>query len=228
MSAPEFDPYSNDYKSLVNESLAFSGLDVDYFTRVKAEYLKDILLKTFGKTDVDVLDLGCGIGNYHTLLRPALRSLAGIDVSSESIKIAGTRNVDTTYKVFDGADIPFPEKTFDVVFAVCVFHHVPVAARATLIEDARRVLRDGGIFVIFEHNPINPLTMRVVNRCVFDKDAVLLKSPEAEGLLANGGFKDVRSRFILTVPSFNRVTRMLDQSFGRLPLGAQYFSMGRL
>ena len=77
MSAPEFDPYSNDYKSLVNESLAFSGLDVDYFTRVKAEYLKDILLKTFGKTDVDVLDLGCGIGNYHTLLRPALRSLRG-------------------------------------------------------------------------------------------------------------------------------------------------------
>lgn len=228
MSAPEFDPYSNDYKSLVNELLAFSGLDVDYFTRVKAEYLKDILLKTFGKTEVDVLDLGCGIGNYHALLRPSLRSLAGIDVSSESIKIATTRNADVNYKAFDGSDIPFAENSFDVVFAVCVFHHIPVAARAALIKDARRVLRDGGIFVIFEHNPINPLTMRVVNRCVFDKDAILLKSAEAEGLLANGGFKDVRSRFILTIPSFNKVTRMLDQSFGRLPLGAQYFSMGHV
>lgn len=228
MDVQEFDPYSSDYKSLVNQSLAFSGLDVDYFTRVKAEYLKDILTGTFGTTQVDVLDLGCGIGNYHGLLRPSLRSLTGIDVSTESIKIAGARNVDVTYKAFGGANIPFPDNAFHVVFAVCVFHHVPLAGREKLVADARRVLREGGIFVIFEHNPINPLTMRVVNRCVFDKDAILLKSREAESLLANCGFHDVRSRFILTIPSFNRATRVLDQSFGRLPLGAQYFSLGRV
>ena len=123
---------------------------------------------------------------------------------------------------------PILQKRSIFVFAVCVFHHIPVEARGKLIEDVRRVLRDGGIFIIFEHNPINPLTMRVVNRCVFDKDAILLKSPEAEGLLANGGFQGIRSRFILTIPSFNRLTRILDQSFGRIPLGAQYFSMGHI
>ncbi len=228
MSAPEFDPYSKDYKSLVNESLAFSGFDVDYFTRVKAEYLKDILQVAFNLTEVDVLDLGCGIGSYHALLRSSLRSLSGIDVSSESIKIAKSRNSDVSYCDFDGATIPFEAASFDVVFAVCVFHHVPLNGRSRLIEEARRVLRPNGIMVIFEHNPINPLTMRVVNRCVFDKDAILLKSNEAERLLADGGFQDVRSRFILTVPSFNKMTRVLDQAFGRLPFGAQYFSMGRV
>lgn len=228
MSAPEFDPYSKDYKSLVNESLAFSGFNVDYFTRVKAEYLKDLLRTSFGRTEVDVLDLGCGIGNYHSLLRPSLRSLSGIDVSNESIKIAKSRNSDVSYSDFDGATIPFEARSFDVVFAVCVFHHVPLNGRTRLIEEARRVLRAGGILVIFEHNPVNPLTMRVVNRCVFDKDAILLKSGETEALLAGGGLHDVRSRFILTIPSFNRVTRVLDQTFGRLPLGAQYFSMGRV
>jgi len=228
MSAPEFDPYSKDYKSLVNESLAFSGFDVDYFTRVKAEYLKDILQTSFNRTDVDVLDLGCGIGNYHALLRPSFRSLSGIDVSSESIKIAKSRNADVSYSDFDGARIPIEAASFDVVFAVCVFHHVPLNGRDRLIQEARRVLRAGGIMVIFEHNPINPLTMRVVNRCVFDKDAILLKSREAETLLVDGGFQDVRSRFILTIPSFNKMTRALDQAFGRLPVGAQYFSMGRV
>ncbi len=228
MSAPEFDPYSKDYKSLVNDSLAFSGFDVDYFTRVKAEYLKDILQATFNRTEVDVLDLGCGIGNYHALLRPSLRSLSGVDVSSESIKIAKSRNADVSYSDFDGVTIPFEAASFEVVFAVCVFHHVPLNGRHRLIEEARRVLRAGGIMVIFEHNPINPLTMRVVNRCVFDKDAILLKSREAETLLADGGFRGVHSRFILTVPSFNKLTRVLDQAFGRLPAGAQYFSMGRV
>lgn len=228
MSAPEFDPYSKDYKSLVNDSLAFSGFDVDYFTRVKTEYLKDILQTSFNRTDVDVLDLGCGIGNYHAPLRPSFRSLSGIDVSSESIKIAKSRNADVSYSDFDGATIPFEAASFDVVFAVCVFHHVPLNGRDRLIQEARRVLRAGGIMVIFEHNPINPLTMRVVNRCVFDKDAILLKSREAEALLVDGGFQDVRSRFILTIPSFNKMTRALDQAFGRLPVGAQYFSMGRV
>lgn len=228
MSAPEFDPYSKDYKSLVNDSLAFSGFDVDYFTRVKAEYLKDILRVSFGRTDVDVLDLGCGIGNYHKLLRPDLHSLSGVDVSSESIKIAKSRNPDVSYADFDGLTIPFETDAFDVVFAVCVFHHVPLNGRDRLVAEAQRVLRDGGIMVIFEHNPLNPLTMRVVDRCVFDKDAILLKSREAEKLLVDGGFKDVRSRFILTIPSFNKVTRVVDQIFGRLPVGAQYFSMGRI
>lgn len=227
MNASEFDPYSGDYKALVNQSLAFSGLDVDYFTRVKADYLQDILRDSFGRTGVDVLDLGCGIGNYHGMLRPALNSLTGIDVSGESIKIADASNADVAYRTFDGADIPFPDASFDAAFAVCVFHHIPVAARAALVADVRRVLRPGGVFIIFEHNPVNPLTMRVVNRCVFDKDAILLKKREAETLLSGAGFARVRSRFILTIPSFNRLTRGIDQLLGRVPLGAQYFSLGR-
>ena len=70
--------------------------------------------------------------------------------------------------------------------------------------------------MIFEHNPRNPLTMRVVNRCEFDRDAILLKNEEAEGLLSQANFTDIGSRHILTVPSFNKATRVVDQLFGGL------------
>jgi SAM-dependent methyltransferase len=233
MSAPdrqpqEFDAYSNSYDAHVNAALAFSGLDVDFFTKVKAAYIQEILSKTFGSTKVDVLDVGCGIGNYHPLLRPGLDRLCGVDISSESLKTAAQRNEGVEYSHFDGTTLPFPDGTFDAAFAICVYHHVPLSNRAALTRNVRRVLRPGGIFMIFEHNPRNPLTMRVVNRCEFDRDAVLLKNEEAESLLSQENFTHVGSRHILTVPSFNKATRAIDQLFGGLRIGAQYYSSGRV
>ena len=95
----EFDAYSADYKAHVNAALVVPGFDVDYFTKVKAEYLKDLIRKSFGTTAVDVLDLGCGVGNSHNLLRPSLRSLAGIDVSKESIELARAHNTEVSYSL---------------------------------------------------------------------------------------------------------------------------------
>jgi SAM-dependent methyltransferase len=232
MSAPdrqpqEFDAYSNSYDAHVNAALGFSGLDVDFFTKVKAAYIQEILSETLGSTKIDVLDVGCGIGNYHPLLRPSLRKLCGVDISSESLKTAAQRNEQVEYSHFDGTSLPFADGAFDAAFAICVYHHVPISNRAALTRSVRRVLRPGGLFMIFEHNPRNPLTMRVVNRCEFDRDAVLLKSEEAENLLDQEGFKNVGSRHILTVPSFNSTSRSVDRLFGRLKVGAQYYTCGR-
>ena len=43
--------------------------------------------------------------------------------------------------------------------------------------ELKRVLRAGGACVIFEHNPLNPLTVQAVNTCPFDENAVLIKAP---------------------------------------------------
>lgn len=225
----EFDAVSRRYDSLVNEALAFSGLKVDYFTSVKAGYLRDIARGHFGAIDrLDAIDIGCGIGNYHPLLVPGFRRLAGVDVSRASIEAARERNRDIDYAVFDGFSIPHDDASFDIAFAVCVFHHVPPANRAALVREAGRLLRSNGLFVIFEHNPFNPLTMRVVNRCEFDKDAILLTGSETRNLLSANGFSNVRTNYILTIPSFNKFTRSLDRLLGRIPVGAQYFTCGRI
>jgi SAM-dependent methyltransferase len=178
--------------------------------------------------DVDVLDVGCGVGNYHSLLRPGLNRLCGVDISSESLKAARLRNEQVEYAHFDGINLPYPDQSFDAAFAICVYHHVPVAQRAALTRSVKMALRPGGLFLIFEHNPRNPLTMRVVNRCEFDRDAVLLKNEEAETLLLQADFTDVGTKHILTIPSFNKMTRQIDQVFGSLSIGAQYFTSGRV
>ncbi|MFZ1814792.1 MAG: methyltransferase domain-containing protein [Rhizobiaceae bacterium] len=225
--AEEFDSYKQSYKDAVNASLGFSGLDVDFFTRVKAEYLIDLLARHVGALDrLHLLDIGCGIGNYHRLLQPYVGGLTGVDVATECVAQAASENPGVSYDSYDGSNLPYEAGRFDAAFTICVMHHVPRAHWPKFVSEAYRVLRPGGLFVVFEHNPLNPLTRRVVDRCPFDRDAELLKAPETVDLLREARFMNVEQRFILSIPAANRLLRGVDQLFGALPLGAQYYVIG--
>jgi len=202
-------------------------MDVDYFTRVKAEMLCDHVQRNLEHpSKISVLDIGCGVGNYHKLLEGNFARLVGVDVSEDSIEKARSRGLSSEFMAYDGDRLPFDDASFDIAYAICVIHHVPVDAWPRFFAQMYRVLKPGGYAMIFEHNPLNPLTMRVVNRCPFDKDAVLLKPVKTGELLGGAGFENITSRTILNIPSFGRTTRQLDQWIGHLPFGAQYLSVG--
>jgi SAM-dependent methyltransferase len=226
-STAEFDAYTAKYNEEINKALNFSGLDIDFFARVKNDYLIDILnARLGGAAKVELLDVGCGVANAHQKLVGRVGKLVGIDVSPASIAVARQRNPGIHYEVFDGIHLPLSDRSLDAAFAINVFHHVPVTQRIALVEDIHRVLRPGGLFAIFEHNPLNPVTRHVVDSCEFDKDAVLLKRRDSEALLNTSGFSDIKTRYIFTVPAAGRLLRSVDRLFSRLPLGAQYYTIG--
>jgi SAM-dependent methyltransferase len=225
----DFDAYSESYDHTVNSALGFAGAKVDFFSKVKADCLKQLISDRFtdlGRTSV--LDVGCGVGNSLSLLAGTVGRLAGVDVSEACIARARRRSAEVECATYDGLHLPHPDATFDMVFSVCVFHHIALADRVPLARDIRRVLRPNGTFAIFEHNPRNPLTMRVVKACEFDKTAILLRSADTETLMLNAGFQEVFSRFILTVPPAGPLLRYVDRIFSRLPFGAQYYTCGRV
>jgi ubiquinone/menaquinone biosynthesis C-methylase UbiE len=228
-TAREFDSYSRCYEAAVNKAISFSGLKVDFFTRVKGDYLLDIVSRELGpQENLSILDVGCGVGNYHARLARAFAKVHGVDVSAESLKVAAERNSAVEYHHYDGTHLPFQDASLDVAFAICVYHHIPIANRPRISREVRRVLRPGGLFVIFEHNPFNPVTMRIVNNCPFDADAVLLKPADTEGLMRDAGFAEMATRYILTIPAAGAILRGFDQWFGHLPLGAQFFTKARV
>jgi SAM-dependent methyltransferase len=225
--APEFDGYTANYNEEINKALSFSGMDIDFFARVKNDYLIDIIEARLGGADkVNLLDVGCGIANAHKQLVGRVGKLSGIDVSGESIAAARQTNPGVRYEVFDGIYLPFADRSLDAAFAVNVFHHVPIAQRPALVDDIRRVLRPGGLFAIFEHNPLNPVTRHIVNTCAFDKDAILLKRQDSETLLRAAGFADISTRYIFSVPPACPLLRKVDRLFSLLPFGAQYYTLG--
>jgi SAM-dependent methyltransferase len=223
----EFDAYTENYNEEINKALSFSGMDIDFFARVKNDYLLDIIEARLGRAaKVDLLDVGCGIANAHKQLVGRVGNLSGIDVSAESITVARKNNPGIRYEAFDGTHLPFADRSLDAAFAVNVFHHVRIAQRPALVDDIRRVLRPGGLFAIFEHNPFNPVTRHVVNTCPFDKDAILLKPQDSETLLRAAGFGDITTRYIFSVPPAGPLLRKVDRLFSLLPLGAQYYTLG--
>lgn len=167
-----------------------------------------------------MLDIGCGVGTQHPMLYPVVGELSGVDISRRHIELAGARNPGVTYTTYDGRRLPFDDGSQDVCLAVGVVHHVPVDGWPRFFAEMHRVLRQGGMGLIIEHNPRNSLTRRIVDRCPFDADAVLIDRERAEELNYRAGFDGVQSRFIMTVPSARVFQRPVDRMFAWLPIGA--------
>jgi ubiquinone/menaquinone biosynthesis C-methylase UbiE len=223
----EFDKYDASYEQAVDESIAFSGLKVQLFTKAKADYVLQHLRRHFGATDrLDLLDVGCGIGTYQHYLAKSVGSTTGVDISRACIERARRDNPTSKYEVYDGRALPFASESFDAAYAICVMHHVPPPRWPDFLIEMRRVLRPGGLAFVFEHNPYNILTRKAVSSCVFDKDAVLMTASKAVGLFRDAGLRAVKSRYILTIPPIAPWLRSVDRAFARVPIGAQYYVVG--
>jgi hypothetical protein len=84
-------------------------------------------------------------------------------------------------------------------------------------------LKPGGTAVIFEHNPLNPLTVHAVNTCPFDENAELIRGPSLRKEMQKAGFQNVGLRYRLFLPGALRALRPLERWLYGCPLGAQYF-----
>ena len=224
----EFDAYRTTYADNVNGSIAFSGLDRDFFAGAKAARLLDLLKQHFGHIGgLSGLDVGCGVGTYHGLLEGHVGRLTGVDTSAECLDEARSNHPDASFSHYDGGRLPLADGQFDFSYAICVMHHVPKPQRALFAIEMVRVTRRGGLVMLFEHNPYNPLTRRAVSNCVFDADAVLLTKREAMRYFIGAGLRGVTGRYILTLPAISGMLEIADHFLGAtLPIGAQYYIVG--
>lgn len=227
MTSSKFDKYSNDYQEKVDASIAFSGLGTDIFVRVKALILKEAMRKLAIPAWTNVLDVGCGIGLIHRELHPEVERLAGVDVSSDSLAQAKSRNPDYNYIAYDGSTLPFADNSFSLAFTSCVLHHVMPTARSGFIRELYRVVTPGGAIGVIEHNPINPLTRLAVARCEFDDDAILTRASRVRQLIFEAGFRSAETHFFAFSPFCATSIGFECETLVRwLPLGAQYLVHG--
>ncbi len=88
-----FDKYDKSYGAVVQSSIDFSGLHHGFFTAAKASALRELLTTRLpGMNDLHMLDVGCGIGEFHPVVRVVFGRICGADVSTASIAQARIRN----------------------------------------------------------------------------------------------------------------------------------------
>lgn len=107
--------------------------------------------------------------------------------------------------------------------ATCVFHHIPESEHVHWLYELRRILKKGGLIIIFEHNPYNPLTISTVKHCPFDVNAKLISAKKFKKLFNVVGFDKTDSVFRIFFPGFLSFTRPLEKYIKTIPLGAQYY-----
>ncbi len=224
MQQAEFDKFADAYRELHADNIRASGEPPEFFAEDKVRHLVE-LLKARGSSARSILDFGAGVGTSVPYFRRHLPEAAVtcLDVSERSLAIGRSRFAgQAEFQAFDGRTLPFGPGAFDVAFCACVFHHIDPAEHAALFAELRRVLAPGGTLLVFEHNWLNPLTLRAVRTCRFDENAVLVPSSAMVRTVRRAGFSTVERRFRTFFPHALRLLRPLEPYLGWCPLGAQY------
>ena len=226
---PEFDRFSDSYVEAMESAVGFAGASPDLYTRIKADALVDLAERRIGEPGrLEVLDVGSGPGGTDRLLEGRFGGLVGVDVSEGMVEAASRSNPWAEYRSYsEGGPLPLDSDRFDLSFAICVLHHVPPSDWDRFVAEMARVTRPGGIVAIFEHNPWNPLTRKVVRDCAFDVDVDLLSRRRTLELLTSNGLEVTDSPYIVFIPREGRRLRRIERSVAKLPLGAQYYVAAR-
>jgi SAM-dependent methyltransferase len=155
----------------------------------------------------DVLDIACGSGlvtqQVRARMHPSAR-LVATDVSPAMIdysrtKLTGVEGIE--WREANAMDLPFSDGTFGV--AVCGFGLMFMPDKAVALEEARRVLADGGTFHFtvwdaLEENPHAAAGAEVIEGLIPGDPELRFRVPYEladpsllRGLLAEAGFVDV-------------------------------------
>ena len=219
MEKPQFDSFAKDYSQVLGDAMP-PGLNEDgYF----AEYKIALMARRLqGRGVQRILDFGCGAGRSLPYLRKHFPTseIWGYDVSPDSLAVASEHSPGATLASDWAALAGTP---FDVILAANVFHHIPPADRPDALALCRGALREGGQMFLFEHNPYNPVTRWIFERCAFDVDAEMLASSAAVELSTRAGFAVQRTAYTLFFPRPLAFLRGLESWLERVPVGAQYY-----
>lgn len=115
------------------------------------------------------IDVGSGLGHVvEALLRSApARRCVGVDpvwTPAERLRrrLDGAAAGRWRFLAADGRRLPFADGSFDAAWMAFVLHHVPYDGQWRLLDEVRRVLRPGGVFLLLEDVPANEAEWRVV------------------------------------------------------------------
>ena len=136
------------------------------YGRLNAERVEQMaaLVRTVAPPpDGRILDVGCGFGqDLDRWIEAGWRSerLAGVDLSAERVQRAREALPGVDIRLGNGAELPHADDAFDVATAVTVFSSIlERSLRRTLFEEMQRVVRPGGLVMVYDfviRKPTNP------------------------------------------------------------------------
>jgi SAM-dependent methyltransferase len=144
-----------------------------------------------------VVEVGCGAGVDLARFAKGGADVTGVDLAPSAIALTRAnfeqQGLHGRFEVADGERLPFPDNSFDMVFAHGVVQYT--ANPRQLVEECRRVLKPGGEAVFQVYNRVswlNALSKLMKVGLEHDDAPVLLKFSIGELRRLVGGFREVK------------------------------------
>lgn len=98
----------------------------------------------------EILEIGCGTGEFSRLLAGRAEKVLALDLSPQMIRLARERsklypNID--FVKGDVLTYGFPDNQFDCIATLTTLHHLPIE---TILRKIRNALKPGGVFVCLD------------------------------------------------------------------------------
>ena len=170
--------------------------DLDQYHFEKLHHLLE-LVDFEGYAGRRVLEVGCGAGVDLARFARGGAAVTGVDIASSAIDLARAnfeqQGLRGELQVANGEQLPFPDGSFDLVYAHGVVQYTSDPRR--LVEECRRVLAPGGeaIFQVYNRlSWLNALSKLMKVGLEHDEAPVLLKFRIGEFRRLLAGFDQVR------------------------------------
>lgn len=219
----EFDNYIDKYRDNLDKALSLSRESSDFFADYKAKKLKEWLPERVIKRR-SILDFGCGDGvmtNYVSSYFPQA-IVYGVDPSEKSTESAQQKfnHIQFSTNSTEDSHLLFDNETFDIIFSAGTFNHVDFNHHNNYLKELVRILKRDGCIVLFELNPLNPLTVITFKRNPIDKSTKMLTPWYAYNLVKKHGKTEIK--FCCFFPKIFKLFRPAERLLTKLPFGALY------
>lgn len=178
-------------KNIVYDSI---GKTYDVTRRSDPRLVSEIVRLLDIKENAEILDIGCGTGNYTFALQKLGFNLVGLDISREMLDKAATKSQDIQWILGDARTLAGINQTFDACTCILATHHIQ--SLSSLFSSIYRVLKPGGAFLIFTATPtqmkhywLNHYFPTIIP----DTVKCLVEYSELENLLSEQSFERIES-----------------------------------
>ena len=150
-----------------------------------------------------VLELLCGTASVSEDAARRGAVVTGVDLSSGMLGVArekfAAKALSGEFVLADAARLPFGDNSFDAVVVALGLHEIEAEERSKVLEETARVLRDGGVFVMFDFHRASGIVgfiQKVLFYLVEEASAWTWLEADIQGLLREKGFKNFSRVFL--------------------------------
>lgn len=116
----------------------------------------EILAEEHVKSEMKILDLGCGNARLYPIIKKHNAEYLGVDSCKSLLNITKEKYPEICCCEGEVTDLKLEDNFFDIIFYIAVLHHLPSAElRLKSLKECFRVLRPGGLFICSVWNLVN-------------------------------------------------------------------------